>query len=84
MLKIIALSISKRPKQFKLNKKNLNINVGDGVGGRKIDDKNVSNTKKMSSEASFLIFKAKLAFTPLKKAFTKVPILYYFGSDHHI
>ncbi len=38
----------------------------------------------MSFKASFLTFEASLAFTQLKKVFTKALILYYFDLECHI
>lgn len=40
--------------------------------------------KKMSSGVDFLISKARLTFTYLKKVFTKALILYYFNPKRHI
>lgn len=38
----------------------------------------------MGSRIDFLPFKTSLAFTQLKKAFTKAPILYHFDFKCHI
>ena len=60
---------------------------GSGISDGKIDNKiaNLSSaTKKMSSGADFLIPKASLAFSQLKKAFTKAPILHHFDPKRHI
>lgn len=54
---------------------------GSDIRSSKINDSIAnlsSSTKKISSEVGFLIFKAYLALTQLKKAFTKALILYYF------
>lgn len=41
----------------------------------KVDD------KMLISRLGFSTFKAKIAFTQLRKIFTKAPILYHFKSD---
>ena len=55
-----------------------------GKKGRKTSkSKNLSKFKK-TVESNFLIRKARLAFTKLRQAFTKAPILYHFDPGRHI
>ena len=87
MLKITAPSVLARPVCTRVNENELDKNNSGGIGGDKINDKMVilsSYTKKMSSGAGFFTFKVSLAFTQLRKAFTKALILYYFDPKHHI
>ena len=46
--------------------------------------KNLSKSKKTVRSSDFFIFRAKLAFTKLRQAFIKAPILYHFDPEHHI
>ena len=46
--------------------------------------KNLSKSKKTVRSSDFLIPRAKLAFTKLRKAFFKVLILYHFNPECHI
>lgn len=58
-----------------------------GIGGGRIDNKIVnlsSTTKKISFRADFFTSKASLAFTQLRKPFTKTLILHYFNLERHI
>ena len=84
MLKTTAPSIPARLVWVRVDKDRFNIGDGDGIG-EKINDRivNLSSTK-MSLGAGFLIPKASLAFTQLRKMFTEAPILYYFNLEHHI
>ena len=58
------------------------------IGSSKVDDevgkkgRNLSKSKK--TELSFLIFGARRAFTKLKQAFIKAPILHQFNPERHI
>ena len=85
MLKTTAPSTPARLVRVRVNKNKLDTGSGDGIGGGRINDRivNLSSTK-MSSGAGFLTPKASLAFTRLRKAFTKAPILYYFDPERHI
>lgn len=70
-----------------LNKNKLDKDVGCGIRGCSIDKRIanlLNNMKKMSSGADFVISKARLTFTYLKKAFTKALILYHFNPERHI
>ena len=87
MLKTTALSISARPAHIRSDKNDFDIDGYHNISGGMIDNKIVnllSFTKKMSSEAGFLTSKASLAFTQLRKAFTKALILHYFNPKHYI
>ena len=46
--------------------------------------KNLSKSKKTVRSSDYLIFGAKLAFTKLRQAFFKAPILYHFDLERHI
>ena len=84
MLKTMAVVIPARPTCTKINKNKFS---SDGTNSDKIDDKMtnlLSSIKKMSSRASFFTLKASLAFTQLKKTFTKTLILYHFDLKYHI
>lgn len=55
---MIVFSILARPGCTRVNKNEPNKNDGDGIDGSRIDNRTAnisSNTKKMSSKASFLI-----------------------------
>lgn len=83
----MTLSALGKPWRFKPNEKKPNTDIDNRIGGDKIDDKNVnllSKTKKISSKVGFFTFESKLAFTQLKNAFIKVPILYHFDSERYI
>ena len=81
MLKTTTPSVPARSACIRTNENEPSIDDDDGIGGGRMDDKMANPTssiKKMSSKAGFLTFKASLAFTKVKKAFTKILILYYF------
>ena len=42
------------------------------------------NYRNMEAESGFFIFIARLAFTKLRQAFVKTPILYYYDPKCHI
>ena len=65
------------------------------LDGGEIDDDKVDNefgkkgqktskSKSTIGSSNFLIPRAKLAFTKLRQAFFKAPILYHFDPEHHI
>ena len=54
--------------------------VGDNEIGKK--GRNLSKSKK--TESGFLTSRARMAFTKLRQAFIKAPILYHFDSKCHI
>ena len=58
------------------------------VGGGNCKDETVKKTsltsKNLNEATGYLTFKARLAFTQLKKAFTKASILQHFDSEYHI
>lgn len=87
ILKMTASLASARFRHTKINENEVNIDGGGGIGSSRIDEKIVnllSITKKISFKASFLTFKASLAFTYLKKVFIKTLISYHFYLDHYI
>ena len=59
--------------------------VGDDETGKKgrQKSKNLSKSKKMVG-SDFLTPEARLAFTKLRQAFVKAPILHHFDPEHHI
>ena len=61
--------------------------VGDDKVGKKSQNlfksKNLSKSKK-TVKSDFFILGARLAFTKLRQAFVKVPILYHFNLERHI
>lgn len=59
------------------------INSGNKVVSNKERRRNLSKAK-LSTRVFFLILEAWIAFTSLKKTFTKVLILHYFDSEYHI
>ena len=79
----------------KLDKSKLD---GSGISHNEVDDKgdnevrkkgrNLSKSKNLSkfkkTELGFLIFGARMAFTQLRQAFIKAPILYYFNPKYYI
>ena len=87
MLKTMVLSVPTWPVCTKANKNEPGIDGDSSIGSDRIDDKMVnlsSFTKKMSSGTGFFTFEARLAFTQLRKAFTKAPILHQFDPKSHI
>lgn len=63
------------------------MNSGSSVDNNKINDKiaDLSNSiQKTSSGVCFLTFKTSLAFTQLRKVFTKASIFYYFNLKRYI
>ena len=87
MFKRTISSVLARPVRPKANKNELCTNGDGGIGGGMIDNRLInvsSSTKKMSSESAFFTFEASLAFTQLKKTFTKALILHYFDPECHI
>lgn len=76
------LSTLAQPDRIKVNKNELNIDSDNGsIDNNKIDYKIAnlsSNTKKISSKASFLTSKANLIFIQFTKILTKamIPILF--------
>lgn len=83
----MALSILVRPIYTKTNENELSTNGCSGISGDRLDNRIVnlsSFTKKISSGAGFFIPKTSLAFTQLRKAFTKAPILYHFDLERYI
>ena len=82
---MIAPSVPARPVQPRANENKLGTD-GNIVGSR-INDRLAylsSFMKKISFWLVFISSKASLAFTRLRKAFTKAPILHYFDPKHHI
>lgn len=76
-----------QPDYIKSNENKLNKDSGNGINDGGINDKiaNLSSTiKEISSKAGILNFKASLAFTELRKTFTKALILYHFDLQYHI
>ena len=87
MLKTTVPLAQTRPAHTRVNKNESGLDGSRGVSGGRIDDRIVnlsSFTKKKSSGTGFLILKASLSFTQLKKAFIKDSILYYFDPKCHI
>ena len=68
---------------------------GGEIDGGKVDDEVGKKDQKMSKskklfkskktlESNFFTPRARLAFTELRQAFVKAPILYYFDLEYHI
>ena len=57
---------------------------GSGVGNDEVVKKDRNSSKSKKSELGFLTSRAKKAFTELRQAFIKTPILHHFDSERHI
>ena len=87
ILKKMASSVAANLACNKADENQLSTDEVNSIGGGRIDDKLVNrsnSTKKISSGASYLTPGASLAFTLLRKVFTKALILHHFDSKHHI
>ena len=87
MLKTMALFVLAGPTCIRTDKNELGIDGGGGISSSKINDKitiQQNSIKKMSFKVGFCISKTSLAFTKLKKVFTKALILHYFNLEPHI
>ena len=79
----------RNPDRSKLDGDDIDCNeVEDDEVGKRVQktskSKNPSKSKKTIKSSNFFISGAKLAFTELRQAFFKAPILYYFDLKHHI
>ena len=87
ILKTIPPTLEARPVRLRAYQNELSNNDGGGIGGGRIDDRLANllcSTKKMGFGSGFFTSEASLAFTQLRKAFTKAPILYHFNPKCHI
>lgn len=87
IIKKMTPSISSRLSNICRNENELNKKYGNNIGSSRINNKTANlstSSKKMDSKTSFLIFKASLGFTQLRKVFTKASILYYCDPERHI
>ena len=57
---------------------------GGEVRDNEVGKKGRNSFKSKKTELGFLIFGAKKAFTKLRQAFIKAPILYHFDPERHI
>lgn len=83
----ISLALA-RPSYTRKNENKTDIDGSSGLSGSRNNDRiiNLLSTIKVKKnfKIGFITYKTSLAFTQLRKIFTKVPILYYFNLERHI